>query len=718
VRLSIRPPPRGGGRTCVWPWLLVLAAIAWSLVRLRAETYAVSYLDDSTVHEQMARFATSLLRSGHLPLTSWFPFLALGSPQFLHYQSLPSILTGALGLVIGSDVAYRWTLYLLLSLWPLSVYLAARLFGASRTAAGISAAVSPFLVSPTGIGYEQRAYIWTGFGVWTQLWASVTLPLAWGFGWRAISRGTGMFWAVVFASLTTALHFETGYLALLPLVVWPVVADSPRMAAIKRGAIVLAGSLLTSAWVVVPLLDQRTWAAINEPLQTTPLVNGYGAGRVLGWLVFGQLLDHGRLPVLTVLAASGLLVALARIRPSARDRALLVVLGLSLLLSFGRTTFGSLVDTIPGSGDIFFRRFTMGVQLSAVLLAGGGAEWCGRQVWDATAPYVGALRARALPGAAAFIATIAILTPAWLQLGVTDRHNASSIKAQRVADATAGGEVDKLIARVKAADGGRVYAGTPSGWGSYFTVGAVPVFKYLERRDVDEVGYALRTASLMTDPEAHFDETNPSDYVLFGIRYLILPAGWSTPVPARLISRAGPYVLWTTRTGGYFHVGTVSGAIAENRTDVGVRSAPLLRSQRSARGEYLAVKFGGADSRPRALPAASRDPAVPVGAVVAQDPDLSSGEASARVRMRRAGVVVLSASFDPGWKAIVDGHPAPTQMVAPAIVAARVGRGTHMVVFRYEGYRGYPWLFALSGLTLIGLALATGRRARTASTIQ
>ena len=46
----------------------------------------------------MVRFATAQLRAGHLPLTSWFPFLGEGSPQFLHYQSLPAIVTGAAGL--------------------------------------------------------------------------------------------------------------------------------------------------------------------------------------------------------------------------------------------------------------------------------------------------------------------------------------------------------------------------------------------------------------------------------------------------------------------------------------------------------------------------------------------------------------------------------------------------------------------------------------------
>ncbi len=133
TRLAVRPPADGGGRTAVWwPWSIVAAAVGWNLASLRALTLGVAYLDDSTMHEQMVRFATARLRAGHLPLTSWFPFLGEGSPQFLHYQSLPAILTGLAGLAVGPDVAFRWSLYLLLSLWPVSVYLAARAFGAGR----------------------------------------------------------------------------------------------------------------------------------------------------------------------------------------------------------------------------------------------------------------------------------------------------------------------------------------------------------------------------------------------------------------------------------------------------------------------------------------------------------------------------------------------------------------------------------------------------------
>ena len=706
LKVSIPSRPRHGDRVERWPWLLVGAAVVWNLVNLRAETLAVSYLDDGSVHEQMVRFASSLIGSGHLPLTSWFPFLGLGSPQFLHYQSLPSMLTGTLGLAIGPGVAYRWSMYLLLSLWPVSVYAGARLFGASRPAAGVSAAVSPFLVSTTGIGYEQGAYIWTGFGVWTQLWASVTLPLAWGFGWRAINTGRGVFWAVLFASLTTALHFETGYLALIPLLLWPLVAEGRWAARLRRAAVVLGGSLLASAWVIVPLLDQRNWAGTNESLHATPLVNGYGAGRVLGWLVSGQLLDHGRVPVVSLLAAAGLVVALARWRSRAGGRALLVALGACLLLSFGRTTFGPLVNLLPGSGDLFFRRFMMGVQLAAVLLAGVGAEWCGRSAWAAIRRWRAAPAPRVLPAALAVVATVAILTPAWLQLGAHDSRNAQAIDAQRFADMTLGAEVNRLAALIKARGDGSVYAGTPSNWGSHFTVGAVPVFKYLESRDVVEVGYTLRTASLMTGPEAHFDETNPSDYVLFGIRYIIRPLGSSPPVPATPIAQAGPYVLWETKLGGYLHPGTISGRLTANRTNVGTRSIPLLRSPLAAQGRYLAVRFGGTQPSAPGLPAATRGTGTPAGSVLAEHADLAAGLASATVRMRRAGVVVLSASFDPGWTATIDGRPASTRMLAPALVAAGVGPGTHTILFKYRGYGGYAWLFALSGLTLAALALS------------
>src|ERR1700683_1921244 len=74
--------------------------------------------------------------------------------------------------------------------------------------------------------------------------------------------------------------------------------------------------------------------------------------------------------------------------------------------------------------------------------------------------------------------------------------------------------------------------------------------------------------------------------------------------------------------------------------------------------------------------------------------------------MREPGVAVLSASYDPGWTATVNGRPQPIRMVAPALVAVDVPAGTDHVVFRYHGYGGYPALLSLSGPTLVVVARA------------
>jgi Bacterial membrane protein YfhO len=727
ARSAVWSRREGGDQIAAWwPWLVVAAAVAWGLVSLRALTAGVTYLDDSSLHEQMVRFATAQLRAGHLPLTSWFPFLGAGSPQFLHYQSLPAVLTGALGLLTGPDVAFRWSLYLLLSLWPISVYLSARAFGAGRPAAAAAAAMAPFLASATGIGYEQHAYLWTGFGVWTQLWASWTLPLAWGWSWRAVRDGRGYLRAILLTALTVALHFETGYLALSVLLVWPLVAGRPFAARLRRAAVLLGGSLLASAWVIVPLVTERRWAAVNEVLQGTGLVNGYGARQVLAWLVSGQLLDHGRLPVVTVFAALGLVLAWLAWSTDTDARALLAALAVCLLFAFGRTTFGSLADLIPGGADLFFRRFMMGVQLVALLLAGRGAAalaagglrlfaaWVPR--WppgrSATGRSAAVRSAAVLFPAVVFATAIAVLAPAWRQLGAYDRHDAAAIAAQRRADSTEGTDVDRLIAVIKRDGGGRTYAGMPSNWGQDFTVGAVPVFKYLESRDVDEVGYTLRTASLMTGPEYYFDQRNPSDYQLFGIRYLILPAGSKPPVPAWLVRRSGPYSLWTINGAGYLQAGRIVGEISADRANLGTRSVPLLRSGLAADGAYLGVRYGSGGGGDGRLPTMPSPP--PAGAVSAERADLGAGQASATVRMGQPGVVVLSASYDPGWTATVNGRPVPTRMVAPALVAVDVPAGTDQVVFRFQGYGNYPALLALSGLTvaLIAVGPALGRRLR------
>jgi len=173
----------------------------------------------------------------------------------------------------------------------------------------------------------------------------------------------------------------------------------------------------------------------------------------------------------------------------------------------------------------------------------------------------------------------------------------------------------------------------------------------------------------------------------------------------RLAMRSGPYSLWTIDGTGYVQAGQIVGEISANRANIGNRSVPVLGSGLAADGAYLGVRYGsgsgGGDDR---LPTTRSQSSA--GAVSAESADLDDGEATATLRMRRPGVAVLSASYDPGWTATVNGRPQPTLMVAPALVAVDVPAGTDHVVFRFHGYGDYPELFTLSGLTLAIIAVA------------
>lgn len=701
---------------------LVGAAVVFGLVELWAEHVPVAYLNDSALHAQMARYALGQMRAGHVPLEGWYPFLNLGSPLFLHYQNLGETLVGLVGWAVGPNTAYAWSVYLLLALWPIPVYWSARVLGWDRFAASGAAVVAPFLVSVPSIGYEQGAYVFLGYGVFAQLCAMWLLPLAWAYSFRAVSTGRHRLAAVLLVAATSVFHFFTGYLAFVAVVLWPFLRPSELGVRLRRAVGVLAAALGAIAWVVVPLLVERPWTSVNQLLLHTASANSYGAGRILGWLVTGRLLDAGRWPVVTVLTAVGLWRCLVRWRSSERARALVVAWAVLLLLYFGRPTLGPLVDAIPGHEDLFLRRFEMGFQLACLFLAGvGGASivgLVGRARRRLAAGLTGAghrvLASRTVRAVGGIGLVVVALSPAWTQLASYDAADAAAVRAQHVADATAGAEVNTLVAAAEQLGGGRIYAGMPTNWGARFLVGDVQVYKYLAADNADEVGFTLRTASLASDPEAYFEDTNPADYAIFGVRYLILPAGMHPPVPARELLVEGPYVLYEVRRWGYFQVADAIAPVTANRSDLGTAMAPFVRSGLAAEGRYPTVAFGGLPAGP-STPAAGTTSAPP-GRVISSRADLLAGRATATVRAAHAAVVVLKVSYNPRWTATVDGQPVATEMLAPALVGVPVPAGTHVIAFRYRPISYYPELLAVGLVSLVLAAawerIASGLRRR------
>ena len=688
------------------PWIFVAGACIFGLLTMSGELTVVQPVNDESVHFEMVGWAVGQMHQGNiLPLDGWFPYLSLGDAQFSHYQSLPHLITAYFSLVFGAASAERWAGYLLFALFPLSVYAGSRMLGWSSWAAGGAALVTPLLVSVTGYGYESFSYTWLGNGLWSQEWGMFLLPFAWGLSWRAVhGTGRGKYaLAALVVGLTIAMHFLTGYFALLSVGVFVIVVWRGLLPRIGRAAIVFGGAALVASWVVVPLITDSAYFNLSQFNQNTFWLNSWGAPKVLGWLFTGQVFDAGRFPIVSLLVALGTVVCVVRFRCDVRARALLGLMALSLVLFSGRPTFGFILNLLPGSSDLLLHRYLMGVQLAGVMLAGVGLTWAGETVVQLVRRW--RPRIRLVPLAAGLIGAAVLLTlPAWFDRAAYAASDSASIAVQVSADQTDGAALDVLINDITTRGGGRTYAGMPGNWGAQYLIGQVPVYEYLADNSVDAIGFLLRTPSLVTDNEAYFNQNDLADYQLYNVRYVLMPAGMQPPVAATLIASSGRHRLWLVSTTGYLQVVDTAGIVAANRADMATQMQPYLNSTFFNHGQLATVAFNGG---------AAAAPTLPIGASPTTSPGSSSdvlvetadGYFAGEVSAVRTATVVLKATYDPRWHVLVDGKAATPYMVVPGFVAVTVTPGQHVVVFQYIAYSHYPLLLGMGALTLLLLAL-------------
>ncbi len=704
--------PAGPSWASVRSGVAVVGVVATAAVVLRGELTPAQNLNDGAMHWSMVRWAEGILRRGRLPLDGWYPRLGLGFPQFHHYQSLPHIVTAIVAVIAGSDGTYPVMQWLLLATLPLSVWFGARLFGLDRATSLWCAALVLLPVSASGYGHELGSYVWRGYGMFPQLWGMWLTPIALGLTWRAVDEGRRPVAAGAVLGVTVLAHAIVGYLAALTVVLWVVLGGS-IVGRAKRAVVIALAALCTTAWFLVPLAVDSTGATYGGYQRGTFWYDSYGARKVLGWLVTGRIYDQGRAPVLTCLVGIGLFVTLSRCRRDRLARALVASWVASVVLFCGTPTFGWLLRWLPGSRNLFFPRFLVGVHLSGVLIAGVGGAWLVRSIHVQLQ--------RRVPSRAGFVAVVipavvagAFLLPPWHEREHYAAEEASWMRDQRVADRGDGADLAQLADYARELGGGRVYGGTTFNSGPWPRVGFVPVHAALLNHDVDTVGNLLRVSSLSTSFEAQFDETAAWQYELFDVRYVVLPVGRQPMVPATFLMRRGPYALWQVSTGGYVGVVDAIDPIASNLEGLGNAVGPLLRSDLFGRGRYPLLRLPRTPTgRPTTTSYAALDG--PAGTVTWQVGDTVAGRFRAQVDARRASYVVLRQSWHPRWRATVDGRAVTAVPIAPSFVAVPVRPGRHVVGFDYHPWRT-EWLVLEGLLGLVALHLAvTSLESRTAA---
>jgi hypothetical protein len=404
-------------------------------------------------------------------------------------------------------------------------------------------------------------------------------------------------------------------------------------------------------------------------------------------------------------------VALWRFRREERARALLGLLLLSLVLFFGRSTLGSALRLLPGSGDLFLRRFVFGVHLAGLYLAGLGAV----RLWGGGIALLHRIRVRGRVAlAVAVVAAVAVLGPIFGDRAYWADTGRRWIEEQASADAGDGADVTALIQIARERGPGRFYAGMRSNWGSRYEVGQVPMYAVLLNHSLEGVGFTRPTWSLSSPIEYRFADPNPAHHDLFGVRYLILDEEQEPPVEAERLAQRGRHILWEVPDAGYVEVVDILPPIEADRTNLGQRVATWLRSDLPSRGAHPGIAFEGHPA-PSPTTTEERLPQEDPGSVLTESVDLREGEATAIVDADRRSLVLLKTSFDPRWQASVDGVPAEPQMIAPSFVGAIVPPGRHVVRFTYEPFPRYDLLLLVGAVSLGALALGPRMLARHAA---
>src|SRR5579875_3266679 len=305
-------------------------------------------LNDNVMHYPLAADMVEAIEHGGNPLDHWSPEWVFGYPVSRTYQPLGHLLAALAYFALFKKVplmtVFVWVRFLSVALLPATFFALARLLSFSRLPAAAAAMLAPLISTPGLYGLEYGSYLWAGTGL--------------------------------LVGLTFLAHFIYGYIAALTICLLALMPGAEsRAARIGRTVWVGAVALAVSAFELIPLLLDSP--IINHSRwENAWKWDSFGAKQVLKYAFSGDLLDHGRLPVMSGLALAGAAFYF-RDRISKRAQAparRFVLLGAALwiLMLFGRPFWGPALSLAGVPPDMQLHRVIGGAHIFLVL-AGGRA---------------------------------------------------------------------------------------------------------------------------------------------------------------------------------------------------------------------------------------------------------------------------------------------------------------------------------------------------------
>ncbi len=649
--------------------LIVAVPTLFTAIGLLSEVaIPVPSVNDDMVHYLYIQRASEALTNGEFIFDHWLPQIETGFPTFFYYQHLPALaVVGLQRLSFGTlDLLTTFNLvrYVLMVGFPLTVFVSMRMMRFSVAAAAIAAAASTLLSGDFRYGFEYDSYVWQGWGMYTQLWAMHLSFLSVAAIYRAIDDGKRLWLAALLFGLLVLTHLLYAYItamALVLIVLWGLNRTN-FVGRVVRVVIVGAFAAAISSYMWLPLLTGSAYDNVTPYLQSYKY-DSFGAGPILSWLFSGDLFDHGRLPVLTILLGLGALAAIA-----SRSRVALLGLGLFgmwIVAYFGRPTLGVLTNLFPLHDSLLFHRFDGAVSLAAILLIGVG----GASIWHLFKP-----RASALRVAAAVAVLMVILVPA-----VTERmafYSDNTALQQRTMDALRSDpDADVILQTLQTLPPGRIFAGLATDYGNAMSIGDIKFSSLLPFYGLQDLT-SPTSSSLNADYIWDFDYNVQGDFDLFNVRYMVAPTGMPVADFLTPIQKTNRYTLYEAPTTGYAEYVAITARQAVP-TQAALFSINLVWERTHALpGERLYMRY----DYPATVAGIDASSTAPCPGGGKTDFEwFQANKINLVVECSADSTLVIKTTYHPDWQVYVDGALVPDFMVSPSYIGISLPAGKHTV---------------------------------------
>jgi len=708
----------------------------------------------------------------------WVPNWADGFNLPYYYSHVPQILIVGSWRIIKLFTPtlslfhyYHIVIYLLLCLFPISVFLALRVMGLPWLTAGIGALFSMNLSTDGLYGLDPSSFLWRGYGLSSQLFAMTWFPLSIAYSYKFFTwdmpqetRNVKKNWkksflslissplspAVFFTVATTAGHLGIGMIAMISLgflaVAEPImkflrqeslrdVWQSAQDQFVRLMLVAGISIFLLSYWIVPTFLfgDYHN-ISFWDPVWK---FNSYGVKATMIRLFDGDLFDFGRLPIITYLLILGMIVALLKIKnqenknnikntvPSIRDLSPLSFLFIFwLLFYFGRTTWGSLIDIIPGMKDFHLSRFIVGVHMAGMLLAPIGFAWIATGISQYVSNKFHLKQSIVIIFAYALLT--ALLLPPVLQWSIT--YNATNnflIQRANTNHAAVYTDEQALFAKLRSLQPARIFAGRGGGYGKNFRVAETPYFMQLSTFGLPTTLWLPETWSMDSDTEQFFSENLQKDYDLYNMHWAVAPPD-QTPQPFwKQIDESPTWKLYEVPTTGYFTTGVRTTTIGITKLNFVNLVHLWIQSDASKNGLFPELTYDKSYPHATGIPnfkmtdeadyltpdgkthSLFNEPPVYLPPGVASLEQLKTMDKSQYDNVTLLGpevddtdmifktkvqvgqnctecMVILKQTFHPDWHAWIDGKQVKPIIVFPFFIGIPVSAGTHTITVAYE----------------------------------